>query len=246
MQPNPGVNICLTWVSEGGNFLKPVPCAGVEKKVEVIREMLFCLSEYRLRMKLPVTENGMETSRTDQNTASWLQIVFIGRSPKWTLVRIVTLVAIVFLIRAFILLPIFVKGPSMLPHFQERGVNFINRLAYLHSEPQRGDVVAIRLAGTSVMYMKRIVGLPGETVEFRSGRVFINGKLLDEPYMDFEKYPCDWEIAPEKLGLDQYYVVGDNRTMPEQLHEKGVAERRRIAGRILLCKNLFAFSSRSH
>ena len=55
----------------------------------------------------------------------------------------------------------------MLPTYRDHGVNFVNRLAYVFHEPRRGDVVAIRtLAGEHVMYMKRIVGLPGETVTF--------------------------------------------------------------------------------
>ena len=124
----------------------------------------------------------------------------------------------------------------MLPTYQERGIKFVNRLAYLRSEPQRGDVVGVQLAGPSIMYMKRIVGLPGETVAFHNGRVVINGVMLDEPYL---KLPSDWEAPPETLTPDEYYVVGDNRSMPKELHEEGRAERWRIVGKVLLCKNLF-------
>lgn len=151
--------------------------------------------------------------------------------------RIVGLVFAIFLVRAYALIPIVVRGPSMLPTYQQSGINFVNRLAYLHSEPRRGDVVAIRTSGTSIMYMKRIVGLPGETVAFHEGHILINGKILNEPYV---KFPCDWERAPVKLGGNQYFVVGDNRSMPEKYHVFGETERERIVGRILLCKNLFA------
>jgi signal peptidase I len=188
----------------------------------------------------------MQTVETDPRKPGWVRVVLIGRSPKWTLIRIVVLVAIVLIVRSYVLIPIQVIGPSMLPHFQDHGVNFVNRLAYRKSQPARGDVVAIRMAGTSIMYMKRIVALPGETIEFRNGRILINGKVLDESYMDFTRYPCDWDIPPESLGPDRYYVVGDNRTMPEYLHVKGETSRDRIVGRILLCKNLFASSSLQH
>ena len=107
----------------------------------------------------------------------------------------------------------------------------MNRLAYLRHEPQRGDVVGIRLAGPHVMYMKRIIGLPGETIAFVNGRVLINGEVLDEPY---EKYNCDWNLPPVKLATDEYYVVGDNRTMPAKYHTKGVASRDRILGKLIL------------
>ena len=61
------------------------------------------------------------------------------------------------------------------------------------------------------MLLKRIIGLPGETVAFVNGHVLINGQILDEPY---EKSDCDWNAAPVTLGPDQYYYVGDNRSMP--------------------------------
>lgn len=188
----------------------------------------------------------METGNNRLSLPRWLRIVVIGRNPKWTLVRIVILVAVIFLMRAFVLLPIKVIGPSMLPTYQESGINFVNRLAYFHSNPQRFDVVAIRYSGDHLMLMKRIVGLPGETVQFQNGQVLINGQPLEEPYENRETYPCDWTLPPETLGPDKYFVVGDNRTMPWRLHKFGEAERLRIIGKILLCKNLFASSSPQH
>ena len=161
----------------------------------------------------------------------WLRIVVIGRNPKATLVRIVVLVVTSFVVFRFILLPIRVEGISMLPTYTDRSWNLVNRLAYLRHEPQRGDVVSIRLAGPHVMYMKRIIGLPGETVAFANGRVLINGEVLDEPY---EKLRCDWNCPPVKLGFDEYFVVGDNRTMPPELHKHGGTPRSRIIGKLLL------------
>jgi signal peptidase I len=174
--------------------------------------------------------------------ARWLRILTVGRNPKFTLLRIALLVVTVFIIRAYVLLPIRILGPSMMPTYQENGVNFVNRLAYLRSEPQRGDVVAIRYAGEHRLLMKRVIGLPGETIEFRRGQVFIDGTLLPEPYLA-TNYPSFWTIPPKVIEPGRYYVVGDNRTMPEASHVKGQAERRRIVGKILLCKNWFASSS---
>jgi len=166
-----------------------------------------------------------------QAEPSWLRTVFIGRRPKRTLARIVVLVVTCFVVFKFVLLPIRVDGGSMLPTYKEHGVNFVNRLAYRFHEPRRGDVVAIRLAGPSIMFLKRIVGLPGETVAFHDGRALINGKVLEEPYVKFE---CDWEIEPIVLGPEQYFVVGDNRSMPKEDHEMGEPHRDRIVGKILL------------
>jgi signal peptidase I len=161
----------------------------------------------------------------------WVRIAVIGRNPRATLVRVAILIVTCFIVFKFILLPIRVEGISMLPTYKDRSVNFVNQLAYLWHEPRRGDVVSIRLAGPHVMYLKRIIGLPGETVAFQNGRVLINGEILDEPY---EKSACDWNRQPVKLGPGEYFVVGDNRTMPQELHQFGETPFYRIVGKLLL------------
>ena len=179
----------------------------------------------------------MGTNADAAQPPSRLTRVLIGRNPKRTLVRIVILVVVCFLVRAFVLVPIQVDGPSMLLNYKDRSLNLVNRLAYLLHEPRRGDVVAIRSeAGEHLMYLKRIVGLPGETVAFHHGRVFIKGKMgnfwiLAEPYV---KLPGNWEHEPEPVGPDQYYVVGDNRDMPWDDHYKGRPARNLIVGKVLL------------
>ena len=175
----------------------------------------------------------MQTETSQARQTSWLRTIIIGRNPRRTLIRIVVIVVTCVLLRAFVVLPIRVSGPSMLPTYNAGGVNFINRLAYLGQGPRRGDVVAIRLAGESVMFMKRVIGMPGERVVFSNGRLLINGRYLEEPYV---KFSCNWDFVPErsKLGEDEYYVVGDNRTMPHTDHTQGAATRARIVGKVLL------------
>ncbi|MEI8044796.1 MAG: signal peptidase I [Verrucomicrobiota bacterium] len=148
-----------------------------------------------------------------------------------TLARIVVLVTVSFVVFKFALLPIRVEGTSMLPTYQNRRINFVNRLAYRQREPQRGDVVSIRTTGFHIMYMKRIIGLPGETVAFHKGQAVIDGKVLSEPYV---KFSCDWEVPPESLGPDEYFCVGDNRSMNPSEHFKFRAPRSRIVGKVLL------------
>ena len=177
----------------------------------------------------------------DTNTLStrphWLQIVLIGRRPEATLVRILLLVALCAVTFKFVLLPIRVEGISMEPTYHDRRIDCINRLAYWRHEPQRGDVVAIRysdpppFSAPHVMLLKRIIGLPGESVAFHDGRAYINGQLLDEPYV---KNSCDWERGPFQCGTNQYYFVGDNRSMPFDDHYKGRADRDHIVGKVLL------------
>jgi len=157
--------------------------------------------------------------------------VLIGRRPARTLVRVVIWILVIVVVRTYVLLPIRVEGVSMLPTYKEDGINFVNCVAYVMHPPQRGDIVAIRYTGRSVMLCKRIVGLPGEVISFRSGHIEINGELLEEPYV---KKPCNWEHEPERLGPNEYYVVGDNRSMDFDLHMQGIADRSKIVGRILL------------
>ena len=169
----------------------------------------------------------------DANNARphWLQILTIGRRPKNTLIRITVLVAVCFVTFKFILLPIRVEGISMQPTYHTGQVNCINRLAFLRHEPKRGDIISVRLAGHSVMLMKRIIGLPGETVSFHGGKTFINEKPLEEPYL---KFSCDWEAGPFVCTTNEFYVVGDNRSMPFLLHTQGRAESERIVGKLFL------------
>jgi len=170
------------------------------------------------------------SGRSRSQVPRWLRIVVIGRNPKVTLVRAAVLAVLCILGYKFTLLHIRVEGISMLPTYQDGSAHFVNRVAYLWHEPRRGDVVSIRLAGIHLMYLKRVIGMPGETVAFVNGQVLINGQALDEPY---EKLPCGWNLPPEKLGPDEYFVVGDNRSMPSENHTFGKVERNRIVGKAI-------------
>ena len=174
----------------------------------------------------------MGTNADAAPAPSGLTRVLFGRNPKRALVRIVILVAVCCVVRGFVLVPVRIVGPSMKPTYPDQSIHIINRLAYLFHEPRRGDVVAIRLlAGEHVMYLKRIVGLPGETVAFHKGRLYINGQPLDEPYL---KRRSNWEHEAEPVGPDEYYVVGDNREMAWEEHDHGRPTRNRIVGKLLL------------
>lgn len=175
----------------------------------------------------------MPTQAESSASLPWWCIVLIGRRPKRTLVRIGVLVAVCFVLFRFVLAPVRIQGPSMLPTCRRGQVRMVNRLAYRFHEPRRGDIVAIKFSdsGESVMLLKRIVGLPGESVAFQEGRLLINGKIVEEPYL---RYSCDWQMPPVPVGPDEFYVVGDNRSMPREYHEQGRCKRERILGRLWL------------
>jgi signal peptidase I len=166
-----------------------------------------------------------------------------GRNPKVTLLRAAVWAAVCVVVFKILLVHVRVSGISMLPTCPDQSVYWVNRLAYVWHEPRRGDVVAIRFIQTDdsisrlepphVMLLKRIIGLPGETVAFKDGRVLINGEILDEPYEN-EDYHGNWNCDPVTVGPDQYYVVGDNRSMPPELHTRGIFDRSRIVGKARL------------
>ena len=173
----------------------------------------------------------MDTGAQDHKLPRWLVRIAIGSDPVRTLTRVAVLILLSLVVFNFVLWPIKVDGISMLPTYHEGNVNFINRLAFLFRPPHRGDIVSIRYAGKHRMLLKRVIGLPGETVAFHDGHLVINGQPMEEPYV---KYQCDWEIPAEQVGPGEYYVVGDNRSMPDAGHVKGRATRDRIMGKVLL------------
>ncbi len=115
----------------------------------------------------------------------------------------------------------------MEPTYLDGGFNFCWKLRYLYSRPQRHDVVTVRFAGNRVMLLKRIVALEGEVLEFRSGKLFVNGRPIDEPYVSL---PCDWNLTPRVVERGSVYVAGDNRSMGIESHYLGQTSIRRIVG----------------
>jgi signal peptidase I len=105
--------------------------------------------------------------------------------------------------------------------------NFCFRLRYMFSEPERDDVVVIRLAGEKVSLLKRVVALEGDVVEFRDGALFVNEKKIDEMYVH---NPSGWNLAPRRVDKDHVYVVGDNRSVPIDVHQFGQTSTERIIG----------------
>jgi signal peptidase I len=173
--------------------------------------------------------------RMDPGTATpalaWIKALAIGRSPRWTLVRITVLVFAALILFKYVILLRRIESISMSPTLREGSVHVVNRLAYAGAkEPARGDIVAIRTSGETVMYIKRIIGLPGETLEIRRGTVFINGQPLEEPYVPRRR--PDWNRPPVALRSGEYFIIGDNRSMDQELHVFGRIDGARIVGKL--------------
>jgi len=132
-----------------------------------------------------------------------------------------------YLIFGHLLTPFWIKGNSMEPAYQNGEVNFCWKLRYLFSKPRRGDVVVIRFAGQRITLLKRVIALENEEVEFRNGRLLIDGKEQNEPYLC---HPCNWTLPSRRVEPDSVYVVGDNRSGPMPNHVFGQTSLSRILG----------------
>lgn len=156
--------------------------------------------------------------------------IAFGSNPRRTAVRILVLAALSVVVFGWVLLPVRTDGISMQPAYQSGRLNLVNRLAYWRRGPARGDVVAIRLAGPHVVYVKRIVALPGERLRIDDGQVYIEGRPLTEPYVQSR---AAWNVPEVSLASGEYYVIGDNRGMRASDHDFGRVSADRILGSLL-------------
>ena len=154
----------------------------------------------------------------------------MGKSWRNTLIRAGVLSLTAFIVFKFLFLPVRISGPSMEPAYKDGSINFINTLYSRFQAPQRGDVVAIRMAGRHIMLFKRIIGLPGERLKFEKGELVVNDEIINEPYLKTE---CDWSLEEVLIGENDFFVTGDNRGMALDAHTHGRVSKERIVGRAL-------------
>ena len=121
----------------------------------------------------------------------------------------VVLAVVLFLVLQFAFQNTIVEGSSMEPNLVDQEWLLVNKLAYRVGEPERGDVIVFHSPEQPEKdFIKRVVGLPGETVEIRRGRLYIDGEPLEEPWrpaLDRANF------APYRVPAGQYFVLGDNR-----------------------------------
>lgn len=114
-----------------------------------------------------------------------------------------------WMIKTFVISMVVIQGSSMYPTFQRGGFHIANKFMYYFVEPRRGDVVIIKNIWLKEdELIKRIIGMPGDIVEIKDGGVYLDGELLDEPYVNGKTFP---DKGPFKITEDMYFVMGDNR-----------------------------------
>ena len=128
-----------------------------------------------------------------------------------------------------------ISGHSMSPTIRHGDRVLVNRLAYRHDEPDRGDIVAFRVDGERV-FVKRVVGLPGDLIEVRRGILYRNGeKIANEPYVKFQpRSPKRRSYKPRTLQNGRLFVMGDNRSLSVDSKDFGPIPHRDIIGKAVL------------
>jgi signal peptidase I len=122
-----------------------------------------------------------------------------------------------------------VYGSSMLPTIEEGEYIMVSKAAYFFHQPHRGDIIVFDSPqDPRTDLIKRIIGLPGDTVEIRDNKVFVDGTPLTESYI-FE--PPRYEMAEEEIPADHYFVLGDNRNNSSDSHRGWTVPRQNIIGR---------------
>jgi len=125
-----------------------------------------------------------------------------------------------------------VIGSCMEPGFQDEQQLLVNKVVYHLHEPERGDVIILHPPGDMEgPFIKRIIALPGDTVEVKEGIVYVSGSPLEEPYI---KEPPRYTLQQYTIPPDTYFVLGDNRNNANDSHTGWVLPRQNIVGKVWL------------
>jgi signal peptidase I len=144
---------------------------------------------------------------------------------------LVVSVAISAFIIIFLYQPVRVEGTSMLPVLEDQDRLFINKIAYRVGDIHQGDVVVFQYPGDHTKsYIKRVIALPGDRIGISEGDVYVNGKLLPEPYVP-SRFADDRSEPEMVLGPNQYFVMGDHRSISSDSREFGPVDRSLIYGK---------------
>ena len=159
------------------------------------------------------------------------------------LLVVLMLAALGLLMAGLVFEHFWVPTPSMAATLTPGDHVLVDRLAYRVKAPQRGDVVVFHPPGQEAVYIKRIIGVPGDTISLRDGAVYVNGRRLDEPYVResagaLERTdpwssddPASWSlVTPYVVPAGNYFVMGDNRTDSDDSRDWGPVPRAAILG----------------
>jgi len=153
---------------------------------------------------------------------------------KWIIFAVILLL----LIFRFWLSIFIVDGESMEPNLHDKEIVILNNSHYNDRNPERGDIVAVKYPGDPEhkKYVKRVVGLPGDTVSLKDGKVYLNGKQFEEKYIyyNIKTEPSKITLTEWKLSSGEYFLMGDNRAFSNDSRYFGAVEKRFFEGKAII------------
>ena len=171
---------------------------------------------------------GNEMAKKKNELWEWMKALIIA-------------VVLAAVIRSFLFAPIVVDGLSMMPTLHDHDRMIVNKFSYTIGEPKRFDVIVFH-APENKDYIKRIIGLPGDTVEYKDDILYVNGKALKEPYLDeYKKQVIDGPLTEpftlkDKIGREtvpdgHLFVMGDNRRFSKDSRHIGAISMDKVLGK---------------
>ncbi len=159
----------------------------------------------------------------------------------WEIVKVVAIsLAIILPVRYYLIQPFYVKGASMEPNFHDHEYLIIDEISYRFNEPQRGEIVVFRYPlHPQEYFIKRIVALPGESVQVKDGKVSVyndsnpSGINIREDYLPPDLETFSRNEAKIDLGEDEYFVLGDNRNSSKDSRSFGPVNKSFVTGKVL-------------
>lgn len=154
----------------------------------------------------------------------------------------VVILVVVILVKTFIVAPVEVNGSSMMDTLHDKDIMLLNKITYKLSDIKRFDIVVIKYEDTHLI--KRVIGLPGDKIEYKDNKLYINGEYYKEKYLDkdimMEDFKLEDIIKSDKVPDDCYFVMGDNRGESLDSRSLGVFNADEIEGKTSLV--LFPFN----
>jgi signal peptidase I len=189
----------------------------------------------------PVPETGGTPVAVSAEPAAAPSAAAAPRKPPllsgaWDLLHDVSItVLFCFFIVTFVAQPVRVQGASMQPRIEDNERIVVNKAIYRFQGVERGDVVVFYYPrDPSVSYIKRVIGLPGDRVEIRAGRVFVNGAAIEEPYL-LPEYRDRYDMEPTPVEPGHYFVMGDHRSSSMDSRSFGSVPEKYIYGKAAFC-----------
>lgn len=165
-----------------------------------------------------------------------------NKNELWEWIKaLIIAVLLAALIRYFLFAPIVVDGLSMMPTLHDQDRMIVNKFSYKIGEPDRFDIVVFH-APENKDYIKRVIGLPGDTIEYRNDTLYVNGKAYDEPYLEEYKnqvidgpltdpFTLEEKIGRETVPEGHIFVMGDNRRFSKDSRHIGAVPIEEVLGK---------------